>query len=97
MKNLFIVNTPFHLLTSFILSRSFFRNDDNYLALIHPHGYEKWAKNDIMAYIPSEKSGYKEVFPLINFLSKNSASKFPKFSPYIKHIIWKYKLNLSAS
>ena len=69
MKNLFIVNTPFHLLTSFILSRSFFRNDDNYLALIHPHGYEKWAKNDIMAYISSEKCGYKEVFPLINFLS----------------------------
>lgn len=40
MNNLFIVNTPFHLLTSFILSKGFFPEDNNYLALIHPHGYE---------------------------------------------------------
>lgn len=69
MNNLYIVNTPFHLLTAFILSKSFFGEDNNYLVLIHPHGYERWKENTIMEYISSIKCGYKAVFPLINFLS----------------------------
>ena len=69
MNNLFIVNTPFHLLTSFILSHSFFKNDDNYLALIHPHGYERWADNAVMKYMSTTACGWCGVYPLINFLS----------------------------
>lgn len=69
MNNLFIVNTPFHLLTSYILSNSFFATDNNYLALIHPHGYDKWQHSPLMSFISSTSCGYKEVFPLINFLS----------------------------
>lgn len=88
MRNLFIVNTPFHLLTSFILSKSFFRDDDNYLALIHPHGYEKWSNNNIMAYISSVKCGYKDVFPLINFLSsRNKTVSFKKQIQQVQNTI----------
>lgn len=71
-KNLFIVNTPFHLLTSFILSKGRFQNDDNYLALIHPHGYEKWQNSDVMQYMSSINCGYKKVFPLITWMSRKN-------------------------
>lgn len=74
MSNLFIVNTPFHLLTGFILSRSFFKDDANYLALIHPHSYERWHTNKIMAYMSSGESGWREVYPLIHFLSSRHKS-----------------------
>lgn len=73
-KNLFIVNTPFHLLTSFILSQSF-NNDDNYLALIHPHGYEKWQDSPVMRYMSSTSCGWQKVFPLGNWLSSRGKTK----------------------
>ena len=38
-KNLFVVNSPLHLMSAFILANSKFVNDDNYLALVHPHGF----------------------------------------------------------
>lgn len=74
MKNLFIVNTPYHLLTSFILAKSIFAEDTNYLALIHPHGYSKWQKSAIMRYLSTEKCGYEKVFPLIDWLSHKNKS-----------------------
>lgn len=84
MNNLFIVNTPFHLLTSFILSKSFFSDDNNHLALIHPHGYDKWSNNALMSYISTTKCGYKEVFPLIHFLS--SRHKTISYSEQVKQV-----------
>lgn len=84
MNNLFIVNTPFHLLTSFILSKGFFPEDNNYLALIHPHGYEKWASNPLMNYISSTQCGYKEIFPLIHFLS--SRNKTVPFKTQVQQV-----------
>ncbi len=75
MKNLFIVNTPFHLLTSFILTKSVFASDDNYLALIHPHGYLKWTDSPLMNYMSTSKCGYKDVFKLINWLSHKNKEK----------------------
>lgn len=74
-KNLFIVNTPFHLLTSFILSKGRFDCDDNYLALIHPHGYEKWQDSPIMRHISSADCGWQRVFPLGNWLSSRHKTK----------------------
>ena len=63
-KNLFIVNTPFHLLTAFILSHSLFKEADNYMALIHPHGYDQWKDNPVLNYMSSVSCGYKAVYPL---------------------------------
>lgn len=68
-KNLFIVNTPFHLLTVFILLKGHFYSDENYLALMHPHGYEKWQDSPIMRYMSSTNCGWQQVFPLGNWLS----------------------------
>ena len=50
MKNLFVVNTPYHLMTCFILTHSIYKSDENYLVLMHPHGYDKWQTNKIMKY-----------------------------------------------
>ncbi len=71
-KNLFIVNTPFHLLTAFLLSKGKFHQDENYLALIHPHGYEKWQDSKVMKYMSSVDCGYKAVFPLITWMTRKN-------------------------
>lgn len=70
MKNIFVVNTPFHLLTAFILQKSCFKNDENYLVLIRPSGYEQWHYSKNIKYMASKECGYKEVYYLINFLSR---------------------------
>ena len=74
-KNLFIVNTPFHLLTAFILAKSSCKGDANYLALIHPHGYERWAENPVLQYMSSTAGGYRAVFPLGNCWSSRHKDK----------------------
>lgn len=68
MKNLFIVNTPFHLLTSFILINTKFKEDKNYLALIHPHSYDQWENSPIMKYMSSKECGFLGVFLLRDFM-----------------------------
>ena len=40
MKNLFVLNTPYHLLTCFILAHSIYKKMKIILVLMHPHGYE---------------------------------------------------------
>lgn len=94
MNNLFIVNTPFHLLTSFILSKGFFANNNNYLALIHPHGYDRWSSNPIMSYMSTTQCGYKEVFPLIHFLSsRHKTMSYSKQVQQVQNTIGKLKID----
>lgn len=92
MNNLFIVNTPYHLLTSFILSQSFTPNENitnkihqnnnetinNYLIIIRATNYSSWKNNSIMSYLSSKKCGYTDVFPLIHFLSRFNQISYRK-------------------
>lgn len=88
MKNLFVVNTPYHLLTCFILTHSIYKNDENYLVLMHPHGYEKWKTNKLMTYMSTTKCGYKQVFLLLDWLSsKNKKESYRKQANYVKENI----------
>ena len=85
MKNLFVINTPYHLLTCFILTHSIFKQDDNYLALMHPHGYDKWQSSLLMSYISSIQCGYKNIFPLLQWLSsKNKTQSYKQQAQYVK-------------
>ena len=88
MKNLFVINTPYHLLTCFILTHSIFKQDDNYLALMHPHGYDKWQNSPLMSYISSIQCGYKNIFPLLQWLSsKNKTQSYKQQAQYVKNNI----------
>ena len=88
MKNLFVVNTPYHLLTCFILTHSIYENDENYLALMHPHGYEKWKTNKLMTYMSTINCGYEKVFLLLDWLSsKNKKESYRKQANYVKENI----------
>lgn len=88
MKNLFVVNTPYHLLTCFILTHSIYQNDENYLVLMHPHGYEKWKTNELMTYMSTTKCGYKKVFLLLDWLSsKKKKESYRKQANYVKENI----------
>ena len=73
MKNLFVINSPLHLMSAFILSNTKFRHDDNYLALVHPHGFAHWQEDPIMDYMSSTKGGFKGIFPLLGRMSKEQA------------------------
>ncbi len=69
-NNLFIVSTPFHLLTSFILTNTCYKEDSNFLALIHPHGYAHWAEDPLLTFLSSSDGGYQKVFPLIHWMTR---------------------------
>ena len=64
-KNLFVVNSPLHLMSAFILANSKFIDDDNYLALVHPHGFHKWKECAVMSFMSSTEGGFKEIFSLV--------------------------------
>lgn len=88
MKNIFVVNSIYHLLTSFILTHSIFKNDVNYLVIMRPPNYEQWRTNKIIQYISSEICGYKQVFLLLTWLSsKNKTESYKKQAQYVKDII----------
>lgn len=72
-KNLFVVNSPLHLMSAFILANSKFVNDDNYLALVHPHGFSKWKECAAMSYMSSTEGGFKEVFSLVEKMNTQQA------------------------
>ncbi len=72
-KNLFVVNSPLHLMSAFILANSKFVDDDNYLALVHPHGFYKWKDCAVMSYMSSTDGGFKEVFSLVEKMNSNQA------------------------
>ena len=65
-KNLFVVNSSINLLSTFVLANSLFENDDNYLVLVHPHGYDRWKDDKILRFMSSPDAGFKQVFPLID-------------------------------
>ena len=65
-KNLFVVNSSINLLSTFVLANSLFENDDNYLCLVHPHGYDRWQEDKILRFMSSPEAGFKKVFPLID-------------------------------
>ena len=85
MKNLFVVNTPFHLLSAFILTHTVYRHDDNYLVLVRSHGYDKWADSPLMTYLSSTDSGWCAVFPLIHWLSSKKKDN-PSFRQQAKTV-----------
>lgn len=64
-KNLFVVNSPLHMMSAFILANSKFVNDDNYLALVHPHGFSKWKECPVLSFMASTAGGFKKVFSLV--------------------------------
>lgn len=74
MKNLFIVHTPFNLMTAFILSKSTFAADDNYLAIMHPQSFDAWKDVPVLSYMHSEECGYKQVLPLLRWFRSGQGS-----------------------
>lgn len=74
MKNLFIVHTPFNLMTAFILSKSIFVKDENYLAIMHPQSYSSWEEEPILRYMSSVECGYKKVFPFLRLFRSGQGS-----------------------
>ena len=79
-KNLFVVNSPLHLMSAFILANSKFVKDENYLALVHPHGFSKWKECAVMSFMSSTEGGFKEVFSLVEKMN-------PQQVKYIKEMM----------
>jgi hypothetical protein len=52
-------------MSAFILANSKFVDDENYLALVHPHGFARWKESTVMSFMASTDGGFKEVFSLV--------------------------------
>lgn len=61
-------------MTAFILSKSTFAEDDNYLVIMHPQSFEDWKDEPILKYMYSKDCGYKDIFHLQRWFRSGQGS-----------------------
>ena len=61
-RNLFIVNTPLHLTTAFIIAHSYFKNDENILVVSMPKQYARWHKEPLIKCLLNERTIWGAVY-----------------------------------
>jgi len=93
-KNLYVVSTPFHLLSASIIALDR-EQDDNFLALVHPHGYEQWNMSCVLKKLCSENFIFKKIFPLINWMKTGSGGvlTYKKQGEYLKTELGSLKID----
>lgn len=61
MSNLFIVNTPLHLFTAYIIANYYTAGQSNMLALINPKAYSAWENSRCLAKMASDDTTWKSI------------------------------------
>lgn len=71
MINLFVVNTPFQLLSAFIVANSYEKEAENYLLVLRPNEYENWQYSTGVQYILKDTSTWKKSLIVEKWLQRN--------------------------
>jgi hypothetical protein len=71
MNNLFIINTPFQLLSAFITANSYEKGVGNYLLVLRPNEYENWQYSTGVQYILKDTSTWRRVFIVEKWLQRD--------------------------
>jgi hypothetical protein len=71
MINLFVVNTPFQLLSAFIVANSYEKEAENYLLVLRPNEYENWQYSTGVQYILKDISTWKKSLIVEKWLQRN--------------------------
>jgi len=61
MRNLFIVNTPLHLFTAYILANYYMKDEDNVLMLANPKSHSRWNENRCIAYMAHDTTTWDQI------------------------------------
>lgn len=69
---MFIINTPFQLVTSYILATSYFNGDDNQLLLLHPHGYDKWHETFSLNRMSTDRDVWQKIDVFQDWLGRKT-------------------------
>lgn len=81
MKNLFLINTPFQLLSAFIVANSYEKDSQNYLIVLRPNEYENWRYSTGIQYMLQDNSTWERVFTAHKWLERSE-----RISSYKKQI-----------
>jgi len=61
MRNLFIVNTPLHLFTAYIIANYYTHGQNNMLVLINPKAYSSWENSRCLAKMASDDTTWSSI------------------------------------
>lgn len=78
MRNLFIVNTPLHLLTAYILANYYTKNDSNVLMLANPKSHSHWNENRCIAKMARDKSTWAQIITADKSYKQKIKSEGPR-------------------
>lgn len=81
MNNLFVINTPFQLLSAFMVANSYEKEARNFLLVLRPNEYENWQYSTGIQYMLNDKSTWKSIFIVQKWLQRDD-----KISSYRQQI-----------
>ncbi len=71
MKNIFMINTPFQLLSAFIVANSYEKKAQNYLLVLRPNEFQNWQYSTGVQYILKDVSTWEKVLIVEKWLQRN--------------------------
>ena len=71
MNNLFVINTPFQLLSAFMVANSYEKEAQNYLLVLRPNEYENWPYSTGIQYILKDASTWEKVLIVEKWLQRD--------------------------
>lgn len=71
MNNLFVINTPFQLLSAFMVANSYEKDARNFLLILRPNEYENWQYSTGIQYILNDKLTWADIFIVQKWLQRD--------------------------
>jgi hypothetical protein len=71
MKNLFVINTPFQLLSAFMVASSYEKNAQNFLLVLRPNEYKNWEQSTGIQYMLHDESTWEKIMIIERWLQRD--------------------------
>ncbi len=76
MKNLFVINTPFQLLSAFMVAGSYEKDAQNFLLVLRPNEYENWERSTGIQYMLHDESTWGKIMIIEKWLQRDDISSY---------------------
>jgi len=71
MKNLFVINTPFQLLSAFMVASSYEKDAQNFLLVLRPNEYENWEQSSGIQFMLQDESTWEKKMIIEKWLQRD--------------------------
>lgn len=71
MKNLFVINTPFQLLSAFMVASSYEKDAQNVLLVLRPNEYENWKQSTGIQYMLHDELTWEKIIVIKKWLQRD--------------------------